>query len=207
MPTPFAHADLAALATAYDANTADARTLVAGLDEVIGTWREAPEKWTIAECLDHLAAGTRVYLEAMRPPATRAAADGRLRRGPAQPGLIGGWFVRLMEPPARPLFKTRAPRKIRPRVSPPLGDAVAAYLASQDELRAFLREFAAIDLAGVTFPNPLAPGVRFSLATGLHVLAAHQRRHLWQGWNVRRAAEQAATAGLETPLASSIGPR
>jgi len=28
--------------------------------------------------------------------------------------------------------------------------------------------------------NPFIRGVRFSLATGLHVIAAHERRHLWQ---------------------------
>ena len=36
------------------------------------------------------------------------------------------------------------------------------------------------------------PGLRFSLASGLHVLAAHARRHLWQALGVRRAAERAA---------------
>lgn len=207
MTTAFADEDLARLEAAYDAASADARALVSGLGEALGTWRAAPEKWTIAECLDHLAAGNRVYLEAMRPPADRAVTGGRRRRGPAQPGLIGGWFARWMEPPARPLFRTKAPRKIRPRVSPPLGDAVAAFLASQEELQAFLRQFAAIDLAGVTFPNPLVPGIRFSLATGLHVLAAHQRRHLWQGWNVRRDAERATGAMPATPLTPSTGIR
>ena len=207
MTAPLAHEDLAAIGAAYAAAAADARALVADLGETLGTWRAAPETWTVAECLDHLAAGNRVYLAAMRPPAERALAGGRLRRGPARPGLIGGWFVRLMEPPARPLFKTKAPRKIRPRVSPPLADAAAAFLASQDEVQAFLRQFAAIDLAGVTFPNPLVPGIRFSLATGLHVLAAHTRRHLWQGWNVRREAERAASEMPARPLTPSIGAR
>jgi hypothetical protein len=41
----------------------------------------------------------------------------------------------------------------------------------------------------VRFPNPFIRGVRFSLATGLHAIAAHERRHLWQAWRVRRAAE------------------
>jgi hypothetical protein len=36
--------------------------------------------------------------------------------------------------------------------------------------------------------------VRFSLATGLHVIAAHERRHLWQAWRVRQAAERAVAA-------------
>lgn len=203
MTTPFVHEDLAALHAAYEQNTRDARTLVSGLSEALGTWRSAPETWTVAECLDHLATGTRVYLEAMQPPAARALAAGRMRRGPARPGVIGGWFVRYLEPPARPLLKSKAPRKIRPRISPPLADAADAFLASQDELQAWLRRFASIDLAGTTFPNPLVPGIRFSLATGLHVLAAHNRRHLWQGWNVRRAAEQAALPGA-APFTPSL---
>ena len=77
------------------------------------------------------------------------------------------------------------------------------FLASQREVVTFLRKFAAIDLAGVVFPNPLIGGIRFSLATGLHVLAAHERRHLWQAWQVRRAAEQSdgVSPVLETPWA------
>jgi hypothetical protein len=47
----------------------------------------------------------------------------------------------------------------------------------------------------VRFPNPFVRGVRFSLATGLHVIAAHERRHLWQAWRARRAAERGGPNG------------
>jgi hypothetical protein len=67
---------------------------------------------------------------------------------------------------------------------------MATFLASQAMVRAFLQTYADIDLAGVRFPNPFIRGVRFSLATGLHVIAAHERRHLWQAWRVRQAAER-----------------
>jgi len=106
------------------------------------------------------------------------------------PGLVGGWFVRTLEPPVKPRFKGKAPKAIRPRLSPSLHDAFGQFLASEDEVRAFVRRYADIDLAGVRFPNPFIPGVRFGLATGLHVIAAHERRHLWQAWRVRQAAEQ-----------------
>jgi hypothetical protein len=68
------------------------------------------------------------------------------------------------------------------------------FLNVQEEVRAFLRAGADLDLAGVTFPNPFVPGIRFSLATGLHVITAHERRHLMQAWRVRRALEQAEPA-------------
>jgi hypothetical protein len=67
-------------------------------------------------------------------------------------------------------------------------------MASHGDVRAFLLAHADLDLAGTLFPNPFVPGLRLSLATGIHVLAAHARRHLWQAWRIRRAM-QAATSG------------
>jgi hypothetical protein len=182
--------DLQRLDDALQAAERDARALVDGLTEARGTWRVQAGSWSVAECLDHLGTGNRVYVAAMRPSADRALRDSRRRRGPARPGLVGGWFVNYLEPPVNARFKTKAPRAIRPRPSPPLSDAMTAFLESQDEVREFLRTYAGIDLAGVRFPNPFIRGVRFSLATGLHVIAAHERRHLWQAWRVREAAER-----------------
>jgi hypothetical protein len=186
--------DVDALERAFNSNEDDARALVRGLDERRGTARAQAGTWSVSECLDHLAISSRVYLSAMNPAAERARSKGRRRRGPAVPGVVGGWFVRSLEPPVRTGFRMRAPRKIQPRDAPPLGLAVEQFVASQGDVVAFLRTYAAIDLAGVLFPNPFIPGVRFSLATGLHVLLAHQRRLLWQAWRIRRAMEE--TIGL-----------
>lgn len=186
------HADIRTLEAALDAIDNDARSLLAGLTAEQGVWRPAPGSWSIAHCLDHLATANRVYLRAMEPSAGGALARGSRRTRPALPGLIGGWFVRSLEPPVRPRFRMRAPAKIVPRESPPLADAAAQFFATQDQVRAFLRKYADIDLAGVRFPNPFIRGVRFSLATGLHVIASHDRRHVWQAWNVRRALFKSA---------------
>jgi hypothetical protein len=199
----YADADIAALAAAFEATERDARAVAVGLGEELGTWRADASAWSVAECLDHLATGNRVYLQAMTPAGEQALAQGRRRRRPAQPGLLGGWFVQSLEPPVKPLFRMKAPKKIRPRRGPSLVDASTQFLTSLDEVRAFLRQFAEIDLAGVTFPNPFIRGVRFSLATGLHVLAAHQRRHLWQASNVREAALRARAAQAASSLSSS----
>lgn len=186
--------DIDGLEDAFDAAERDARALVSGLTEGLGAWRLDPESWSVAECLDHLAITNRVYLRAMQPAAERALTQGRRRRGPAQPGLIGTWFVRTLEPPVKPGLKSKAHHSIQPRHAPSLADGTGQFLASQDEVRTFLRRYADIDLAGVRFPNPFIRGVRFSLATGLHAIAAHERRHLWQAWRVRQSAERAIAA-------------
>ena len=189
---PLKFEELRALGTQLDAAEADAAKLVAGLDQSQGAWSTDPGSWSIAECLDHLATANRVYLRAMQPAAERARREGRLRRGPARPGLLGRLFVKYMEPPVRKRLRGKAPTLIRPRKQPPLADAYADFLLLQDQVRAFLEKYADIDLAGATFPNPFVTGLRWSLATGLNVITSHERRHLWQAWNVRRAMEGGA---------------
>ena len=190
--------DILTLAAELDAAERDARALIEGMSEQQGVWRAADSTWSISECLDHLATANRAYLQAMGASAVRARAERRLRRSPALPGIIGGWFVSTLEPPVKSWLKMKAPRRIRPRPAPPLADAFERYLESHAEVREFLRTYADIDLAGVRFVNPFVRGVRFSLATGLHVIMAHERRHLWQASRVRRELEDSRTAHLLT---------
>ena len=183
--------DITALHEQLDAASRDARAIVDGLSEEQGTRRPRPGAWSVAECVDHLATANRVYLRAMQRPADRARAQGRHRTRPATPGLGGRLFIFSLEPPPRWWSKLRAPRKIRPRAAPPLGETFASFSATQADLLAFVRANADLDLAGIRFPNPFVRGIFFSLATGLHVIVAHERRHLWQAWRVRRAIERA----------------
>ncbi len=181
--------DLTELQDQFEAAARDAVKLVAGLSEERGTARFEPSSWSVAECLDHLATGNRVYLKSMHEPASLARSRGKYRRGPAKPGPLGGWFARSLEPPVKRWSKLPAPRIIRP-ASVPLDKAFAGFNASQGDVLEFLRANADLDLAGIRFPNPFVRGLRLSLASGLHVIAAHERRHLWQAWGVRRALEQ-----------------
>lgn len=198
------HRDILSLLAALDDAERDARAIVADLDDHLGAWRPAPEAWSVAQCLDHLAVSNRVYLKAMEGPVPRARERGRLRRGPAVPGFIGRWFVRQLEPPVKARQRLRAPGSIVPQAQPALQNAFASFCASQAEVGAALRAMADLDLARIRFPNPFIRGVRFSLATGFHVIVAHERRHLWQAWNVRRAAETATAASASSARARAI---
>jgi hypothetical protein len=182
-------ADLLALLTELDAADHDLEALTSDLADSVATRRPATGGWCVTECIDHLATANDVYVTAMRGPALRALEGGRRRRGPARPGVLGGLFVWMLEPPPRWWAYLPMPRKLAPGAAPPLTTTLAKFRTSQDAIRAFIRQYAAVDLAGVTFPNPFLRGVRFTLATGLNVLTAHERRHLLQAWKARRSAE------------------
>ena len=182
--------DIRALQDQLEAAARDAKALVAGLSEKLGTTRPEPGSWSVAECLNHLATANREYVAAMKEPATSARTRGTFRRRPAMPGFLGGLFARSLEPPPKSWYKLKSPRKIRPAETSSLAESFTSFITSQADVRAFLRANADLDLAGIRFPNPFIRGFRFSLATGLHAITAHERRHLLQAWRARQRVER-----------------
>ncbi|HEY9127742.1 MAG TPA: DinB family protein [Acidobacteriaceae bacterium] len=181
--------DIESLQAQLRSASEEAGSLAAGLTDEQAARRPSPDSWSVSECLDHLAITNRAYLAALTTASDRARAQGRLRRRPALPGWLASVFLRQLEPPVRPGRKIRAPKSIQPRQGLPLAEAHAEFLSSQKLVHAFLEANADLDLAGIRFVNPFVPGVRFSVASGLHIIVAHERRHLWQARQVLQAAE------------------
>jgi DinB superfamily len=182
------HPEIQTLDDAFVSVQNDAHALIANLTEAQAAWRPHPAAWCVSECLDHLAVTNRLYLVAMQPVATAARREKKFHRRPALPGFLGAWFVRSLEPPSK--IKSKSPKNIQPRTAPTLADASAAFLDSHSSVLNFFRSNADLDLASIRFPNPFIKGLRFSLATGLHAIPAHERRHLHQARAVLAAAPQ-----------------
>ena len=167
----------------------DAGALVAPLSDAQASWRpEEGRRWSVTQNLQHLAKINELYVAAMRRGLDHA------RPGPTAdnlleiPGWFGRWFVRVMEPPPRVRTKTR--KIVEPPSTGTVRDALADFLKSQKTIRAFAREAARRNVRA-TFTSPFGP-LRFRIGTGLLVLAAHDRRHLWQ------ARQVIATPGFPT---------
>ena len=143
----------------------------------------AGEGWSILECLDHVAISTGVYLDAID------TAIGDARPGPdaaifRTAGLPSAKFLSELEPPIH--RKMRAPGKIRPRPTLNLEGILPEFLKSMDRVTALVASTSGKDLNAVRFRNPLFPVLRFTVSSGLLILAAHGRRHLWQAEQVTR---------------------
>ena len=52
--------EIKAIEDALNTLEQEARSVAAGLSEDQGTWRERPDSWSVAECLDHLATANEV---------------------------------------------------------------------------------------------------------------------------------------------------
>lgn len=187
--------DLEDLRHQLDAAEREATALVEDLDDERLNWRPSPAAWSIAQCLDHLSATSRVYLDAMEEAAATARRRGWQRRGPIRPGAPSRWFLRELEPPPR--RRLRAPRKIAPMAPASRASKAAVgedFKRQQARARALLAAVADLDLNRARFVNPFVPLVRFTLGTGFLVIAAHQRRHLVQAARLRQRPDFPASS-------------
>lgn len=145
-------------------------------------------RWSIAQCLDHLASVNALYTAAIRKGLNEAHARGWKRTGPAAPGFLGRKFVALLEPPVT--RRARAPEKVHPKPRRSRVEIMKAYRDAHDDLRRLVSECALLDVNRATFPNPFFGLVRVKVSTGLHILPAHDRRHLWQAEQVEKEIRQ-----------------
>jgi DinB superfamily len=168
-----------------------AAELVAGMSGAQVNWQpKGVASWSVWQCLDHLARTNRVYCQSILAAVARSSRSGKLNEAPTgriTPGWFGRWFIAKMGPAAGTKYK--APSKVTPEVGGK-GDAQAVlrdFVESHAEARRILESWERLDFNRVRFKNPFIPGLRFTVGTGLMIINAHDRRHLWQAERVKEA--------------------
>jgi len=177
-------ADLADCLRQLDGVDADAAGLLNGMTEVQFHWSPVAAQWSIEQCLVHLVIMGGKYLPIIDEAMENARADRLLSRGPFRYGFVERWFVRSTEPP--PGIRLRTPISARPPDDQPLPFVIANFLTMQDDLRKRIRAANGLDLARAKVTSPFIRALKMGLGPCFEFLAAHERRHLWQAWQVRK---------------------
>jgi DinB superfamily len=160
------------------------QTLAAGLNDAALNWQpNGGKSWSVAQCLDHLSIMNAIYLKALQEAVESNRDQLEPRKVPIQ---ASGWlmrlFIRYEEPP--PKIKLPAPTKISPP-SKLTTAVISEFQALQKQLADFVREWGGADLGDLKVRDPLFP-LHLTVDTELLIIAAHNRRHLWQAENVKK---------------------
>lgn len=164
------------LATQLTKNVAETEAL-ASLSRAARGFVPAPGRWSVDQCLDHLAMTADLYhprIEAAlaSAPARSDAASARYR-----PGILGGRFARWVGPDSG--VKMKAPKAFQ---SPPgeiVGDPAARVLECLQALAGFLDSARRVDLGKIRIPMPV-PLLSLRLGDCFALQVGHQARHLAQ---------------------------
>jgi len=167
----------------------EAKQVCDPLGDAAFNWQpEGGKAWSVGQCIDHLVRTNRLYLDALEEVVNRALAEGAVEAPPLDPGRIGRWFINILEPPVG--IRLPAPKKALPASRLIRASTLIAFAGEQQRIVELVRRSARVDCNRLKFQNPLAGGVQmFNVATGLLVMAAHERRHLLQARNVCSRAD------------------
>jgi hypothetical protein len=188
MPGPLALTpELEDLRHQFDAITSAIENITGALRDDQFAWQPAPDLWSIGHALDHLNATARHYLPVLDEGISEAIRRGIYGEGPFKYARLGRLLVYLYEPPPR--IRVKAPAKMHPAAVRPRHEIVAALRAYQVQFVDRLRQANGLDLGRARVGSPIHKWLRVSLGSGFTLMAAHERRHLWQ---VQRITEMPA---------------
>ena len=167
----------------YRDSIARAKDLVAG--STAAALRRKPEdgSWCAAECIDHLNLTAEDYMRRIREAVEQSTV--RPPRREEKVSWLGRYYVRNYEPPPRRRFTAAAtlvPATSGPRIDILLGRFEQIRL----QLVRLVEETDAIDRMSIRIPYADSDWVRLTLFDTFCLIAAHDRRHLWQAEHAAR---------------------
>ena len=168
-------AQLEAVLDQVESVTRKARDLIAGRSLAHLTTSLESTSWSVAQCLDHLALTTTAVLPAISEAIVRAP---RLTTNRAlRTGALTRLFLRNLEPPYR--LRLRVHSSFVPRQHH-FNSAWDAFEESQAQLKKTMRAAIGLAIDEVIVESPVYARLSYNVYGALRMLAAHERRHLWQ---------------------------
>ena len=148
-------------------------------------WRHRPAaaSWSVAECLMHLNVTSERFLPVIDEAIRGLRARGLLGSTVLRRDFVGWMLSTTIEPPVR--FRIKTPPPFVPVRIDPLPEVVERFDYLQGELIERLDRGAGLAWDRQRVESPFSRRVKYSLYSTYCVIAAHQRRHLWQAGQVR----------------------
>jgi DinB superfamily len=169
------------LAFELSANDQTAQALVAGLTDEQLNWQPAPGSWSVGQCLEHLRLTNEAYLTSISA-ALKEKPDSPVEE--ITPGRFERWFIRSFIEPSPNNKRVPTFPKIKPGAHVDL-TVLDRFLSGNKSCRELILRARGKNVNHIRFWNPFVPGVRFTVGTGLEIIASHERRHLLQAERVR----------------------
>lgn len=154
--------------------------------------RPGPNRWSAADCVEHLNLTTRAYLPVLRDATARAREVGevggarrrRYRRDPL------GWFMSMMIGPLHhrgrsQVVRFKTTRPFVPKSGQSRSQLLSDFVRLQSDLVTLVRSGDGLPLDRVEIVSPFTTRMKYNAYSAMELVARHQHRHI-------RQAERAA---------------
>lgn len=152
-------------------------------------WKPSPERWSIAQCFDHLIVVNKAYF-----PMIDNVLAGKKRTlwesMPVLPGLMGKMVIKAVEPTSTRKFKAR--KNFEAAQSNISGSIINDFVDHQAEVVDKMKATQHLDLGKIIITSPVAAVMTYSLIDAYRIIVVHEQRHFQQA---KRVTEETGFPG------------
>lgn len=174
-------ADLNTLITSANKIANDAKATFGGLSVSQLNWKPAPERWSVAQCFDHLISTNKGYF-----PVIEEVLAGKKRSFwesmPVLPGLAGRLLIKSLDPSST--RKIKAPKRFQPAQSNIAGSIIDDFVGQQGRIVEKMKATEHLDLEKIVITSPVSAAITYSLIDAYRVIVVHEQRHFEQAQRV-----------------------
>jgi hypothetical protein len=145
-------------------------------------WKPASDRWSIAQCLDHLIRTNEGYLPQLAEISMGIKQNSLWERVPLLPALFGKLLLNASRPDGK--GKMKAPKAFEPLQSNLPTETTANFLAHN---RGLIRQYESLpksNLSSYRLTSPASKLIVLRLEDVVELLPAHEQRHLQQALRV-----------------------
>jgi hypothetical protein len=183
--TDFTRLSLAQVSAGFDDLAREAQRTFGGLDGRQLNWKPDPQRWSVAQCLEHLLATNGLMLRSSADGLSGAHRPTLWQRMPIVPGVLGRMLIRSQSPASTRTF-TASP-KVQPASSGIAADIVVRFVEQQRDAAARARAMDERAAARTILTSPLMNGIIYSVLDGFRLMVAHGWRHVEQARRITQS--------------------
>jgi len=173
--------DLRAVIDAANNVANEARSTFGHLTPSQLNWKPSAERWSVAQCFDHLLTSNKGYL----PIIDNVLAGYRRtfwQSMPVLPGLMGKLLVKSMDPAST--RKVKAPKRFQPAQSEITASVINDFVAQQKQIVDKMKSTEHLNLEMIIISSPVTAVVTYSMMDAYRIIVVHEQRHFQQAKRV-----------------------
>lgn len=162
----------------------DAHSTFGKLSSTQLNWKPSAERWSVAQCFDHLINTNQGYLPIIESVRTGTKKTTFWERLPVLPGLVGKLLIKSLDPAST--RKVKAPKRFEPAESNISASVIDDFAAQQNKIIEGMKATGHLDLEKIVITSPVVSAgfVTYSLLDAYRIIVVHEQRHFQQAKRV-----------------------
>lgn len=154
----------------------------AGLNAVQLNWKPSVDRWSVAQCFDHLITTNAAYFPTLESIVNGTRKKRIMERVPVLPALWARLFMKSLDPSAS--RKLKAPAQFHPSSSDISESIISDFDRHQHRVADMMVATEQLNLDKIVISSPVGGMITYSLMDAYRILVVHEQRHFQQARRV-----------------------